>query len=283
MGTRKASLAGSWYPKQAKTCEGEIDTFLKDTRITRISDKHFIGGVVPHAGWIFSGSIACNVIHHLVDSMVPDVIVIFGMHLHPNSPAYIMKDGSWETPFGELQVDTDFSSELEKQFSFQIETADSFIQDNTIEVQLPFIKYFFSGAKIVPIGVPPRNTSLDIGKAAADISRRHGLNIRIIGSTDLTHYGHDYGFVPKGTGSDSVRWVQNDNDRRVIDLMLDMRPEEVIQEALTQQNACCPGAAATAITAAKHLGSQKAFAIAYATSYDKQPSDSFVGYTGIVF
>jgi AmmeMemoRadiSam system protein B len=57
----------------------------------------------------------------------------------------------------------------------------------------------------------------------------------------------------------------------------------VIDEALARQNACCAGAAATAIEAAKHLGADRAESIAYATSYDKSPGDSFVGYVGIVF
>jgi AmmeMemoRadiSam system protein B len=205
------------------------------------------------------------------------------MHLHPNSPAYIMKEGAWETPFGELEIEADFASALAIQFPFQVETADNYLQDNTIEVQLPFIKYFFNSTKIVPMGVPPRTTSLGIGKAVAEISRQYGVSIRVIGSTDLTHYGNNYGFIPKGTGLSAVDWVKHNNDKRIIDLMLDMNPDEVIREALTQQNACCSGAAATAIAAAKQLGSQKAYAIAYANSYDKQPAESFVGYTGIVF
>ena len=65
--------------------------------------------------------------------------------------------------------------------------------------------------------------------------------------------------------------------------MIAMEPERVITEALSNQNACCAGAAATAIAAAKELGAKQAEEIAYATSYDKNPGDSFVGYTGIVF
>jgi AmmeMemoRadiSam system protein B len=65
--------------------------------------------------------------------------------------------------------------------------------------------------------------------------------------------------------------------------MLDMDAEKVISEALASQNACCAGAAATAIETARHLGADRAESIAYATSYDKSPGDSFVGYVGIVF
>ena len=283
MKVRKSVFSGSWYPGDAAGCEREIKGFLKEYSTKIIAQRDLTGGIVPHAGWYFSGSIACNVIHCLKDEEPPDAFVIFGMHLHTRSPSYIMTDGSWETPFGEIEIDKSLAGELVEQFAFQIETAENYTQDNTIELQLPFIKYFFEDTKIVPIGVPPVQESLEIGKAVADISQRLGLRIKVIGSTDLTHYGMNYGFVSHGTGPAALDWVRNENDRRVIDAMLAMDPDKVISEALANQNACCSGAAATAIAAAKRLGSDKAETIAYATSYDKSPGDSFVGYAGIVF
>ena len=283
MNIRKSILAGSWYPGSASGCEKEINNFLKDDSQKAASERVFTGGIAPHAGWYFSGSIACNVIHCLKDQNPPDVFVVFGMHLHTGSPAYIMTEGGWETPFGVMEIEGTLATELVEKFSFQIETAENFSQDNTIELQLPFIKYFFEDAKLVPIGVPPTKQSLKIGKAVADISKRLGLRIKIIGSTDLTHYGPNYGLVTKGTGSAALDWVRNENDRRVIDAMLDMDPHTVISEALSNHNACCSGAAAAAIAAAKQLGAEKAETIAYSTSYDKSPGDSFVGYVGMVF
>lgn len=279
---RKADFAGSWYPGNAGECEREINSFLSE-KIKASSIKNPVGGIVPHAGWYFSGSIACNVIHSLKKNSPPDVFVIFGMHLHSNSPCYIMKEGAWETPFGEIQIEKSLAKELAGRFSFNIETPDNFTQDNTIELQLPFVKYFFDNVKIVPIGVPPAKDSLKIGKAVVEIGSKLGLRINILGSTDLTHYGSNYGFAPKGTGQAAVDWIRNENDRQVIDAMIAMEPERVITEALSNQNACCAGAAATAIAAAKELGAKQAEEIAYATSYDKNPGDSFVGYTGIVF
>jgi len=283
MKVRKSVFSGSWYPGDAAGCEKEIKSFLKEYPTKTVAKSALTGGIVPHAGWYFSGSIACNVIHCLKDEKPPDTFVIFGMHLHTSSPSYIMTDGSWETPFGEIEIDKLLAGALVEQFAFQIETAENYTQDNTIELQLPFIKYFFEETKIVPIGVPPTQNSLEIGKAVADISRRLGLRVKVIGSTDLTHYGMNYGFVSHGTGPAALDWVRNENDRRVIDAMLAMDPDKVITEALANQNACCSGAAAAAIAAAKQLGADKAETIAYATSYDKSPGDSFVGYAGIVF
>jgi AmmeMemoRadiSam system protein B len=279
---RKAMFAGSWYPASAAECEREITDFLTAGKNITSPDRRLVGGIVPHAGWYFSGSIACNVISRMKGEDTPDVIVVFGMHLHPNSQCYLMAEGAWETPFGEIPVEERLAAELVKKFSFSLETPDRFKQDNTVELQLPFIKYFFKDSKIVAMGVPPSMSSLEIGKSVIDLAKLLGLTAKVIGSTDLTHYGSNYGFTSKGSGKDAVDWVRYENDRRVIDAMLALEPEKVIREAQTSQNACCAGAAATAIEAAKSLGANQADEIAYATSYDKSPGDSFVGYVGIV-
>jgi AmmeMemoRadiSam system protein B len=283
MKIRKAVYSGSWYPASARACEKEIKAFLRDADGQAASARPLVGGIVPHAGWYFSGRIACKVIHRLREVVPPDVFVIFGMHLHSRSPNYIMAEGAWETPFGNLEIQEALAGELVKLFKFEIESPATFTQDNTIELQLPFIKYFFDAVKIVPIGVPPVESSLCIGQAVSDISDRLGIKVKVLGSTDLTHYGHNYGFMPKGTGTAAVDWVKTQNDRRIIDALLCMDPERVIREAMANQNACCAGAAATAVSAGKAFGASQAESIEYATSYDKSPGDSFVGYVGIVF
>ena len=282
MNMRRASFAGSWYPDIPQACEREIKQFL-GTNTLDIPKGPWVGGIVPHAGWYFSGAIACHVIHALVAETAPDLFILFGMHLHPASPNYIMTEGTWETPFGELVVETELARGLTERFPFRIETAQNHAKDNTIELQLPFIKFFFPKAKIVPMGLPPKDTSLEIGKAAAELSSDLGLNARVIGSTDLTHYGFNYGFIPQGTGAAAVNWVRNENDRKVIQAMLDMNPAGVIEEALANQNACCSGAVAAALAAGQVLGATSATQTAYTTSYDKRPGDSFVGYVGILF
>ncbi|MCF8053579.1 MAG: AmmeMemoRadiSam system protein B [Desulfobacterales bacterium] len=283
MRVRPAMFAGSWYPSSPSACENEIHAFLEQPGMEAVSPRYFLGGIVPHAGWFFSGAIACNVIHLLARGEMPEVVWLFGMHLHQRSPAYIMTQGAWETPFGNLEIDSACAEELSGRFDFQIETVDDFTPDNTIELQLPFVKYFFPETKIVPVGPPPTPKAMEVGAAAAQISKKHGRRVRVIGSTDLTHYGPNYGFTPQGKGKEAVAWVKGENDRRMVEALTALEPKRVIEEALSHQNACCAGAAAAAISAGKALGEDSAEMVAYATSYDKNPGDSLVGYTGIVF
>ncbi|MFO7963824.1 MAG: AmmeMemoRadiSam system protein B [Desulfobacterales bacterium] len=283
MSARKAILAGSWYPAGASACRREIERYVQDAAYTPDPQKQYKGGIVPHAGWHFSGSIACNVIDSLKHKSSIDVFAVFGMHLHPRSPNYIMTEGAWETPLGDIEIESRLAVELSKRFPFTVETGDWHTQDNTIEVQLPFIKYFYPEARLVPIGVSPAPSSLDIGRTIVQLSKAFGLSIKVLGSTDLTHYGANYGFSPHGVGEQALNWVVRENDAAVIEAMEAMDPAKVIEEALEHHNACCAGAAASAIEAAKTLGASSAEQVRYATSYEKSPGESFVGYVGIVF
>ncbi|HSO18433.1 MAG TPA: AmmeMemoRadiSam system protein B [Desulfosarcina sp.] len=283
MKLRKAAFAGSWYPDAQRDCEAKIQRFLDEGKRRTVSLANPVGGIVPHAGWYFSGSLACNVIHRLARSAKPDVVVVFGMHMHRGSPRVMMPEGAWETPFGPVAVEERLSGALTRRFTFQLESPSRFTPENTIELQMPFIRYFFKDARVVAMGVPPVAETLDLAGAVVEAARSLDLSIVVIGSTDLTHYGPNYGLTSQGRGARAVDWVRETNDRRVIDAMLRMDPQAVIDEGLAHDNACCSGAAAAAIAAGKALGAAKAEQLAYATSYDKSPGDSFVGYTGILF
>lgn len=287
MHLRKAVFSGSWYPADPKACEALIHQFLNEMKRPDLSEreKSFSGGIVPHAGWFFSGSIACNVIHCLSTRRTShvDVVVLFGMHLNTASPCYIMPEGAWETPFGPVPVDTPLANEMIRQYPFQIETPSRFQKDNTIEVQMPFIRYFFPDTNVLAMGVPPVAETLALAGDLVRTATEQGLSIVVIGSTDLTHYGPNYGFTPKDCGPQALSWVREENDRRIIDAMRDMNPVAVIREGAEHGNICCSGAAAAAIAAGKAMGAEQATPIAYATSHDKHPGDSFVGYVGMVF
>ncbi len=271
-----------WYPQDKNECELMINRWCGNGIKIRSDLVKGIGGIVPHAGWFFSGEIACTVFRCLSEKASPDTVVIFGKHLSPASHRSIMIEGLWETPLGDIRIDNELALRISKEEDFFIETPIRFEDDNTIELQLPFIKYFFPDSMLVPIGAPPTRKSLEIAKKIAHISDEMNRSVVVIGSTDLTHYGPNYGFMPAGTGGSALAWSKQ-NDERIIEKMVKMDPEGVLEEALKNHNACCPGAAASAICMAKELGAKKGEALMYATSYDKSPAPSFVGYVGIIF
>lgn len=283
METKRADFAGSWYPATALACEKEILHFLDDTEIRKIPEREYRAGIVPHAGWFFSGSVACHVIKTLKGHQSPDVIVLYGKHLRPRDPATIIVKGQLETPFGPIDIHETMALALADALDIIIEPASSAAPENTLELQFPFIRYFFPDIPVVPMGVPPSSKAEAIGREVVHIAQDLGLSIKVIGSTDLTHYGPNYGFTPAGTGIEGVAWVKDTNDKRMVDHMVAMESSDILTDALSSHNACCGGAAAAAVSSAKALGADKGELLAYTTSYDKRPDHSLVGYAGVVF
>lgn len=282
MTLRKAQLAGSWYPGSASGCREQIAAFIGSVDAGAAAATPRYGGVVPHAGWVYSGTIACRVFHHLAQATRPDAVVVFGMHMHPSSRPCIMTKGAWDTPLGPVDIHEDLAEALAGGAGFSTNRLEDFGRDNTIELQTPFLKHFFPDTPFVPVGVPPTPAAIDVGTSAIAAATRSGLSLLAIGSTDLTHYGPNYGFMPEGGGPRAVAWVKNDNDRRAIQAVLDLDPQRVIHEGLSRSNACCAGAVAAAVAAAAAAGASAPALLAYGTSYDVSPGASFVGYAGII-
>jgi AmmeMemoRadiSam system protein B len=282
MGIKRADFAGTWYPGGRRECEKTIREFTKNSRVPE-GEYLGVGGVVPHAGWYFSGQTAFSVFHAIRRKRSPELFFILGRHLHESGPDSIFFDEGFETPVGTLKVHIPACEKLCEAFLFRKETAQSYTRDNTIELQLPFIRFLFPDASAVAIGVAPSQRALAIGERCAELAGELRLEACFIGSTDLTHYGPNYGFMPKGTGPGSVRWVKEENDRKFVEVLLAGDPERVLKEAEQSQNACCPGGAAAAVSAAGRAGAKKGHLVRYTTSYDIHPDSSFVGYTGVVY
>jgi len=136
---------------------------------------------------------------------------------------------------------------------------------------------------ILPVGAPPSPASTEVGAGISKAAKSLGRRIAILGSTDLTHYGYNYGYTPKGSGPAAVDWVVKENDRRMVDLIVEMDGDGVLKEAARHRNACCAGAVAAAVSASGFLGATGGSELVYGTSYDKHKDSNFVGYVGVVF
>ncbi len=281
MAARKP-CARQFYPGD---CKAQIEKFLEGYEVPGGAMKA-VAGIVPHAGWIFSGAVAAKVFKCIRVKMDPDTFILLGS-VHTLGPTgnSLYAHGSWETPLGEVQIDEEVAERLLEFPGVDIlEDAAAHEGEHSIEVQVPFIKYLCPDAKIVPVSVPSDDahvTGRKIGEAVSGI----GKKIVVVGTTDLTHYGAAYGFTPFGRG-DEARRLMRENDRRMIELALDMKSAEIREEAERNGNACGPGALAATVAAAGAMGADKGYLLEYTTSYDVMPEGEFqmaVGYAGIVF
>jgi AmmeMemoRadiSam system protein B len=280
MSQRKRALPRGWYPFDEKDCRSEIESYLEGWSPPQLP-AYGIGGIVPHAGWYFSGKLAAKVFYFLKSKREVEVIVLYGGHLGPEDLPQIVMEDSWETPFGDIDIHSGLLKSLIKKIEAKKESATS--GDNTMEIQLPMIKYFFPEAKLLAIRSPASLKAINLGKEVAEIAKAEGISILAIGSTDLTHYGPNYGFLKKGIGPAAREWVKKENDKGLIDRALKMDPEDLLRHAQENDSACSAGASASAIATCKALGVEKGILLDYYTSYEIMPDDSFVGYAGIVY
>jgi AmmeMemoRadiSam system protein B len=281
MNRRKRSLPRGWYPFDGKDCKGEIESYLEGWSPSQSQWIEGLGGIVPHAGWYFSGKLAVRVFYSLQLKRKVDVVVLYGGHLSSESLPQIVTEESWETPFGDIEIHTGFVKSLIKRIDSKKESPSS--GDNTLEVQLAMVKYFFPDAKLLALRSPASLKAKELGEAVAETAQREGISVLAVGSTDLTHYGPNYGFLTKGIGPSAVEWVRKENDKGFVDRALKMDTEGLLKHAEENDSACSAGAAASAVATCKALGAKKGILLDYYTSYEILPDDSFVGYAGILF
>ncbi|MFH1130849.1 MAG: AmmeMemoRadiSam system protein B [Pseudomonadota bacterium] len=283
MTTRLPELAGAWYPNQEKECLAEFDSF-EQTSVPWQGEHTLRGGILPHAGWSFSGRLAYNVVREIA-SRNPnmDTVILYAGHLSPNAPISIMTTGDYWTPLGPIPTDEELATQVAQQRGVHQETPENHSQDNSAEVQFPLIKRFFKNARLVVVNAPPRPEILTFADALAKTATQLNRKIAILGSTDLTHYGPNYAWTPRGTGHDAIEWVSQENDPPFIEAVRNMDPHAILQIAREHKNACCAGAAAAAVQTASRLGSKTGELLGYATSAEIHPSSSFVGYAAMVF
>ncbi|OHD10678.1 MAG: AmmeMemoRadiSam system protein B [Spirochaetes bacterium GWB1_36_13] len=272
-------LPEGWYPHDKQSCIRTIEEKIENFKI---KSKNKRAGIVPHAGWYFSGQLTAHVLKTLKENNPnPDRICLIGGHLGSYHPVFYLDFEKAETPLGDIGFDSKLTNQIIKHFPDS--KKDHNTGDNTIEVSLPMIKYFFPETPLIAFRAPPSSLALELGKKIKEIALKNDQNIIVIGASDLTHYGVNYGFAPYGTGEKAVKWVKEENDKRLIHDILSGNLENIPSRSLKEQSSCSGGTIASVCAFAKYFDDYTPEIIDYYTSSDIILSDNFVGYVGITF
>ena len=187
MSIRKAAVMGQFYPTSPNEIEKAfeyyneiIDKNLEDKSILEIDPKAVI---VPHAGYIYSAFTANIAFRVLKNSNPKRVVVIGPSHRIFINGASIALDSSYETPFGDLEIDTDLSMRLKEEFSLLYDP--NAHKEHSTEVQMPFLKYYMDKVKVIEIvygQIDPKKVA-DIIQYILNDSEN-----AVVISSDLSHY-----------------------------------------------------------------------------------------------
>jgi AmmeMemoRadiSam system protein B len=291
MAIRKAAVAGQFYGATRQECLDEIAECLPKEPIRTELPSRITAGIVPHAGWVFSGDLAAMVFAAVkqVNKEV-DTFVIFGAaHRCYDTCPVIYPNGAWETPLGQISIDEPLAKKL-----IQLGAnpdAEAHRHEHSIEVQVPFIQHLFPDARLVAVIMPPGPGQYEcrFGQRVGALLKDSGANVVCIASTDLTHYGPRYGFCPQGTGQTGIGWAYEVNDAEFIERAIKMDAEHLVESSLRNENACGPAAAAAVVATAQAAGCKKGFLLSHTNSAKvmearfHQSSNESVGYAAIVF
>lgn len=287
---REPVVAGRYYPAEPSEALLALGELLRGAESGAPSASQAKAGIVPHAGWRESGDVTAEVMVALARSTNPDFVVLFGgVHRNRGKRAAIFGRGRWQTPVGDIQSDSRLCERILGHTSLIVQDAFAHEEEHSIEVQIPFVLQLFPRARIVPIAVPPVPTAPEVGQAVARTLTAYKYNAVIIGTTDLTHYGPHYGFIPEGVGESGNRWAKEINDHRFLELLVDMKADRLVETATEHRCACSGGAAAATVAAALSLGATSASVLRHTSSAEVAerrgegtPDDS-VGYAGVLF
>ncbi|MBD3303572.1 AmmeMemoRadiSam system protein B, partial [Candidatus Woesearchaeota archaeon] len=191
---RNPVVSGVFYPADKESLKKQIKAcFLSGFgpgKLPEKGSKELEGVIVPHAGYAFSGSCAAFAYKVVAESAGPDLFILLGPSHAGFGSCLSLED--WKTPLGIAEVDKDFAGLLVENGIPQDEQAHA--NEHSIEVQLPFLQFVFEDFKFVPVIV-----SEDYKQAAGAILKslkQSDKKAVFIASSDFTHYGREYGYVP---------------------------------------------------------------------------------------
>jgi len=264
MATRRAAVAGTWYPGDPRQLAAEVDRYL--AAATRDVRGDLVALIAPHAGLMYSGPVAAHAYRLLRERTFEVAVLVGPSHFVGFNGVAIQATGGFETPFGVVDIDDVCAAELMRATPIVREHEAAHAREHSLEMQLPFVKHLAPRTRIVPLvmGYQTAETARSLGDALGDVlSSRDAL---LVASTDLSHY-HD---------ADTAATL----DRVVIDCV-ERFDADGLQRALNQQpdHACGGGPTVSVMRAAKLLGARDARVLHYADSGDVSGDKSaVVGY-----
>jgi AmmeMemoRadiSam system protein B len=303
MGRIRQPTAIGFYPAGKESLEESLrDCFLDSYgpgQIPEVSPErkgNIIGGIAPHAGFVYSGPIAACLYTALAQDGLPETFVLIGpKHGYMSfEGAAIMSAGTWSTPLGECSIDTELAKIIlgcgdTSEHSLIVDSAKDHQQEHSLEVQLPFLQFLSKRqpVQIVPLAISTLNFEIckKVGELVATAINESGRDVFILASTDFTHYGRRfYNYAPVGDRpiEKIVKWVYK-TDGDLIQKIKQLDGEALLNTVVQERRTMCGHSAVTTVlVAARLLGATKGELLKYATSYDVRGSaDAIVGYAAI--
>lgn len=272
---RMPLVAGRFYEDNPEKLRKQLALLFKEA-MSPVSDDVVSALILPHAGFVFSGSVAAAGVNQLnPNSLYKTIFLIGSSHRMGFDGASVFRGFSFLTPLGEVLVDVDTADKLVASSPFFGHDPRSHVEEHSLEVQLPFLQYHLKQPfSIVPILIGTRNASTC--KAIAEILEPYFTadNLFVI-STDFSHYPSDQ----------DARLV----DSQTLEAIMTNQPDKLLEVLDKHEKESIPGLSTslcgwTAVLTLLYITSQKEevsfIPVMYQNSFDSPygEEDRVVGY-----
>jgi AmmeMemoRadiSam system protein B len=247
-----------------------IDGYMKEAAGAP-SAGAVVGVISPHAGYIYSGPVAAFSFSQL-DPGTTLAVVLAPSHRARFDGAAVLTDGAFETPLGDVTIDSALGTALaEKKPFIQLKQAHEL--EHSLEVQVPFLQKRLREFSLVPIivGTVELEACLAIARGLHEGLSGEKRKLAVVISTDLSHY-HSY---------DEAKLM----DGRFIKA-LESFDEKSVKAVLNsgKAEACGEGPVLAGMALCRLLGADRVRVLKYANSGDTAGSrDEVVGYLSAAF
>jgi MEMO1 family protein len=275
---RPAAVAGSFYPAEAEELIRLLDECFESSPLgpqgAKSARVSLLGGLVPHAGYIYSGPCAAH-LYACLDNSIKCVILLGVNHQARGHRAALSPADFWQTPLGRVRIDQELNHLLQDQVRFLKPDEAAHSQEHSMEVQLPFLQRVLEEFSLTPISLSHISLAecAELGAAVAEIVKKNtqsGNRTVVMASSDLSHY-----LSPKQT---------DELDGMALAEVLAQNPRTLI-EVTKRKNITMCGVLPTAalLFAASGLGIKQASLLKHCHSGNAVPMRKVVGYASVAF
>ncbi len=156
---RQPVAAGRFYSADKETLTNDIsqlfETCVKTTPASKVRAI-----ISPHAGYVYSGKVAASAFSAIDrNTAYKNIFVIGSSHVMAFEGASVYNTGDFITPLGKVTVNKEIANKLktEKLFDFPV---NAHLQEHSLEVQMPFIQYYFkNNPQVIPIIIATNNNN----------------------------------------------------------------------------------------------------------------------------
>ncbi|MBF0215663.1 MAG: AmmeMemoRadiSam system protein B [Candidatus Omnitrophica bacterium] len=269
---KEADLLGAWYSSSSIALGKELKGYLAAAEPENI-EGNGIGYIAPHAGFRYSGPIAAYT-YKSAAKQKPDTVIIVGFsHRKRFDGVAVFTENEYTTPLGTVINDQELAQKLISMNKGLRDYPLAFSDENSIEMQIPFVQTALAGAKVVLLCFGQQNY-----KASEDLAEALYLALKdrkgyvMIASTDMSHYlPYD---AAKTKDADTITAVNLFDPEQFFAMCVENNYDPV----------CGPGPVSAVMSASKKLGADKVRILSAANSGDTSgKKESVVGYSSAVF